>query len=276
MPGRKSKSAPVGVISKVLRIFEVLDRTPAGLQLKDVATQTGLNKSTAHRFLTHLETEGYLFRDSNGAYTLGPKIVRLGSSANFESTLCRLSRPTLENLWKITGETVNLAVLDKSEIVYLDVLESLHTFRLVSTPGMRRPVYCTALGKSILSNIADPQQKDDILAGIHFEAVTSRTITSVVALKRQLARIQKQGFAIDDEEAVTGARCIGAALFDGDGKVVGGISVSGPVVRITRNHLPLFIEEIRKAATEISARLGYRLAHVLEATSSRITRPKRL
>ena len=76
---RKTKVAPVGVVGKVLRILELLDRSPAGLQLKDIARLTDLNKSTAHRFLKHLEGEGYLFRDDSGAYTVGPRLVRFGT-----------------------------------------------------------------------------------------------------------------------------------------------------------------------------------------------------
>ncbi len=257
---KRSKSAPVGVIGKVLRLLELLDRSPAGLQLKEIAEQTGINKSTAHRFLTHLETEGYLFRDGVGTYMLGPKLARLGGGGNFQATLCRICRPTLENLWKITGETVNLAVLDGTDILYLDVMESLHTFRLVSQVGMRRPLYCTALGKSILANTDDAQNKDDLFASIHFDPSTPKTVNNILRLKKDLAGILQRGYAIDDEEAVMGARCVGAAILDADGKAVAGISVSGPVVRVTKERLPMFSAAVLSAAREISARLGHREA----------------
>lgn len=128
----KTKIAPVGVVGKVLLILELLDRSPAGLQLKDIARLTGLNKSTAHRFLKHLESEGYLFRDDSGAYMIGPRLVRFGTGAAYQAMLSRISRPVLEQVWSATGETVNLATLVGQEILYLDVMESLHTFRLVS------------------------------------------------------------------------------------------------------------------------------------------------
>ena len=269
---RKSKSAPVGVIGKVLRLLELLDRSPAGLQLKDIAAQTGINKSTAHRFLAHLESEGYLFRDGRGTYMLGPKLVRLGSGVNFQATLCRLCRPTLENLWKVTGETVNLAVQDGVDILYLDVLESLYTFRLVSQVGMRRPLYATSLGKAILANMADRQRMEDLFAAMHFESTTPKTVTSIARLKKDLSVIAQRGFALDDEEAVTGARCVGAAILDADGKVVAGISVSGPVVRVSRERLPLFSSAVCAAAREISGRLGYRGAPVATPAPARSTR----
>jgi IclR family KDG regulon transcriptional repressor len=258
MRTRKSKSAPVGVIGKVLRVLELLDQSPAGLQLKEVAAKTGINKSTVHRFLTHLEAEAYLFRDVEGTYMLGPKLVRLGSGVNFQATLCNISRPTLEKLRKTTDETVNLAILDGFSILYLDVLESFHTFRLVSQIGMRRTLYCTSLGKAILANMDDERRKEEIFASIQFDPHTSRTLTSVARLKKDLIQTREQGFSLDDEEAVVGARCIGAAIYGSDGKVVGAISVSGPISRVSKERLPFFSSEISKAAHEISWRLGYR------------------
>ena len=110
--GRQSKSAPVGVVSKVLRILEAINGAPTGLQLREIAQLTGINKSTAYRFMAHLEVEGYLFRDETGAYVVGPKLVRLGSGANYQTTIRTISRPVVQNLWKATSETVNLGVLD--------------------------------------------------------------------------------------------------------------------------------------------------------------------
>lgn len=95
---RESKSAPVGVVTKVLRILEALHEAPSGLQLKDVAVQTGINKSTAYRFLAHLEHEGYVFRDSNGAYAIGVRLARLASGSSYQTTLRKLSRPVLQQL----------------------------------------------------------------------------------------------------------------------------------------------------------------------------------
>jgi IclR family KDG regulon transcriptional repressor len=253
---RKLKSAPVGVVGKVLRILEVLDRAPQGLPLKDIADVTALNKSTAHRFVAHLEGAGYLFRDESKAYMIGPKLVRLGSGTTYQTTLCRLSRPVLNRLWKLTGETVNLAVLDGREVFYVDVLESLHTFRLVSQVGARRPLPSTALGKAILSRM-DSAALEDALHGIRFEHSTSKTISSVAQLRKDLALCATRGFALDDEEVVTGARCIGAAIVDANGKVAAGISVSGPVVRLSSEKVPHFSTALRLAADEISRKLGY-------------------
>lgn len=255
MRTRKSRSAPVGVIGKVLQVLELLDRSPDGLQLREISVATGINKSTVHRFLSHLEAEGYLFRDAAGTYMLGPKLARMGSGVRFQTTLCKICRPTLENLRSATDETVNLAVLDGFEIVYLDVLESQNHFRLVFPVGARHSVHCTALGKAILANLQDVQRQEQILSATRFVSYTPRTITSAVRLRKDLIEIRKRGFSLDDEETMIGARCVGAAIFDAAGKVVGGISTAGPISR-AKDRLPLICAEVRKAAAEISSRLG--------------------
>jgi IclR family KDG regulon transcriptional repressor len=272
LPTRKlrSKSAPVGVISKVLRILELLDQSAYGLQLKDIATKTGINKSTAHRFLRHLEAEAYLFRDAAGTYMPGARLARLGTGVSFHTTLCRICRPTLESLRSVTGETVNLAVLDGTEIIYLDVLESQQMFRLVSPVGTRRAAHCTSLGRAIIANLDDERHKEEILSAIQVEPSAARKANGASRLKKTLKQICEQGFSLDDEDTVIGARCVGAAIFGADGSVVGGISVSGPVVRVTRDRLPYFSTEVCKAAREISWKLGLRISKAERATNSPI------
>jgi DNA-binding IclR family transcriptional regulator len=271
MRTKKSKSAPVGVIGKVLRILELLDQSPAGLPLKDVAAKTGINKSTVYRFVSHLEAEAYLFRDAAGTYMLGPKLVRLGSGVNFQATLANICHPTLEKLREATDETVNLAVLDGATVLYLDVLESFHTFRLVSQVGMRRALHSTSLGKAILANIDDDRKVEELLSSIQFNPDTARTFGSIARLKKDLVQTRAQGFSLDDEEAVVGARCVGAAFYGPGGDVLGAISMSGPVSRVSKERLPFFSAEIIKAAREISWRLGYRA----QRTDRRLPKPVR-
>jgi DNA-binding IclR family transcriptional regulator len=253
IPKKKRKSAPVGVITKVLRILELLDRFPDGLQLKDVAEKAGINKSTALRFLCHLERENYLLRDTEGAYMLGLRLVRLGGSKSYEKTLSKISRPVMENLRRITSETVNLAVLEGDNVLYLDVLESPHSFSVVSQVGHVEEMYCTALGKAILAFMDDGPRKDEIFASIRFVSKTPRTLMSLARLKEDLAQTKRQGFAHDDEEAFVGARCIGAPILGSDGNIIGAISVSGPVSRIPRQRLQYYGGLVRQAAKQIAA-----------------------
>jgi IclR family KDG regulon transcriptional repressor len=258
MRKKKMKSPPVGVIRKVLSIFELLDSVPSGLQLNQIAEATSINKSTAHRFLSHLEFEGYLFRDGFSNYMIGTKLSRLGTGASFQSTLSKLARPVMENLRKISGETVNLAVLDGTDVLYIDVLETVHTFRLVTQIGSHLPFYSTSLGKAMVAAIEDSMRLEELLSKVEFEPTTTRSINNLAKLKKQLAVIRRQGYALDDEEAVAGVRCIGAAIHEANGEVVGAISISGPVVRFTSDRVPMLSRELCKSAREISWLLGNR------------------
>lgn len=253
---RKSNAAPVGVLTKVLSIFDLLDRSQDGLQLRAIAEQTKLNKSTAHRFLSHLEGAGYLVRDGAGAYLLGPRLVHLGSGSTYQSTIRKVSRPVLEVLWRDTGETVNLGVLDGNEVLYLDVLESPHSFRLVSRIGARRPIHCTGLGKAILA-WQSASSREELLAAAKLEKLTPHTITRRAEIQTELGRIQRRGYALDDEEVELGARCVASPVFDSSGLVAAALSVSGPTTRMSRARTYQIAEMARKAALEISRQLAY-------------------
>ncbi len=264
---RESKSAPVGVVTKVLRILETLQASTTGLQLKDIALRTGINKSTAYRFLAHLESEGYLFRDDAGAYIVGPKLARLGSGVAYHATLRTVSRPVMQRLWVTTTETVNLGVISGLDVLYLDVLESSHSFRLVSQVGSRRPLHCTALGKAMLAFTSEGEQ-ESALASLRLEKFAPRTITSIAGLRRELKKIGQQGFAVDDEEAGVGSRCVGAPIFDQSGNVAAAISVSGPVTRIDRAKLLQISTAVREGAQMISRNLGCEMERQRSATAA--------
>ena len=217
---------------------------------------TSINKSTAYRFLSHLENEGYVFRDPNGYYTVGPQLAKFGTGESHHATLCRTSAEVLEKLQTDTGETVNLAVLDRTEILYLSVFESRQTFRMVSEIGARRPLYCTALGKAILAYLPPVQQRKSV-AAIRFDRLTPRTVCSVEKLSEDLLRVRRRAYALDDEEAVLGARCIAVPILTHNQKVIGAISISGPVVRITKRRVPTFATLLRTAAEEIARRQSF-------------------
>jgi DNA-binding IclR family transcriptional regulator len=252
---RDSKSAPVGVVGKVLRILEALDNSPTGLQLRQIARQTSIHKSTAYRFLAHLESAGYLFRDDGGAYIIGPRLAQLGAGIAYHATLRKLSRPMLQRMWRTTKETVNLGVLDGHDVVYLDVIESPHMFRMGSQVGMRRPLICTALGKAILAFLP-LEQREEMLASLTFDRVTRRTITDAARLRKELVKILRRGFALDDQETDLGARCIAAPILDGSGKIMAALSISGPIARISRDKIQSFANSAKSAAKDISSRLN--------------------
>ena len=203
-----------------------------------------------------MENEGYIFRDDTGAYTIGLKLIRLGSGRTFQATIRKISRPILQKLSRVTGESVNLAILDGQEVLYLDVIESTHSFRLVSHVGMHRPLYCTALGKVLLANLPE-EESDQVISSINFERFTPHTLTKLDRFKKELLNVRQSGYALDNEEAVLGSRCVAAPIFEEDRKIAAAISVSGPTTRVSPERSRVFGAEARKAARAISARLGY-------------------
>jgi len=274
MPGvaKLNQSATsVGVISKVLRILEALQGSSAGLGLKAICDRTGIHKSTAHRFLKHLERERYLIRTEAGAYLIGPRLSQLSARGKHEATLQAVARPILWELWKSTQETVNLAVLDQGTVLYVDVIESPHEFRLSSRVGTRRSVHVTALGKA-LAAFLPAETRENILSSIAFQPATPRTIGNLVQFRQELEKIRRQGYAVDDEEAVQGARCVSAPILNSDGEPVAAASVSGPVTRVSPNVVGALAGAVTSAARAISAGMGFSQPASGAAASGRRTK----
>ena len=252
----RQPSSPVGVISKVLRILEVLQSSSVGLSLKAICEDTGLNKSTAHRFLKHLECEGYLFCTEAGAYLIGPRLTQMSACASRSATLQAVARPILSELWRSTQETVNLGVLDHGTLLYVDVMESPHEFRLVSRIGMRRSLHVAALGK-VLTAFLPASEYERVIKGVVFQKVTPRTIANMVQLRAELDRVRRQGYAVDNEEALLGCRCISAPILNNDKVAIGALSVSGPVSRVGLAQVPALARQVRVAANAVSTTMGF-------------------
>jgi DNA-binding IclR family transcriptional regulator len=248
------KSKPVGVLTKTFRIIETLQGSASPLTLKEISEQTSIHKSTALRFLTHLETERYVTRDARGAYRVGDKLLQLGARSSFQVHLREAAQEPLRELWRITQETINLGILDGLEVVYLDCLESPQSFRLVANAGTRAAAYRTALGKAMLAHLA-AERRNAVIESLVFRAFTPKTITSPEWFRAELEKIRKRGYAIDDEESVLGVRCLAAPVLNAEQEPIAALSISGPTARMTNGKLPEFAAAIRAAAREISSRL---------------------
>lgn len=251
-----SKPEGVGVIGKVFQILEAIQGSPSGLTLKAICEITRVHKSTAHRFLKHLERDGYVLRTQAGAYMIGPRLSQMGARSNHRVTLQAVARPILWELWKSTGETVNLAVLDQGTVLYVDVLESLHEFRLASRVGIRRPLHATGLGKALAAFMPE-EQRERVLSTVNFQPLTSKTISNMVQFRDELERVRRQGYSQDDEETTLGARCVSAPIFDADKVAVAAVSVSGPVTRVSRELVPSLAAAVVAAAKAVSAAMGF-------------------
>ena len=255
-PQNGSVGASVGVISKVLRILEALQNSTGGLSLKAICDETGVNKSTAHRFLKHLERESYLLRTEAGSYLIGPRLAQMSGCATRSATLQAAARPILADLWRSTQETANLAVLDQGTVLYVDVMVSQHDFRLVSRVGTRRPLHAAGLGK-VLTVFRPASECERLLQDIVFQRATPKTIGNLPQLRAELEKIRHQGYAIDNEEALLGCRCVAAPILNNDRVAIGALSVAGPVTRMSLTQIPALARQVKAAANAVSLGMGF-------------------
>ncbi|MGA7626082.1 MAG: IclR family transcriptional regulator, partial [Candidatus Acidiferrales bacterium] len=213
--------------------------------------------------------EGYLIRAEGGKYLIGPKLSQMGARVDHRATLQAVSRPILSELWKSTRETVNLATLDQGSVLYIEVLESPHEFRLSSRVGTRRSLHATGLGKALAAFLHE-KHREQILSGLNFQAVTPNTIKNLVQFRQELEKVRRNGYAVDDEEATLGARCVSAPILGSDGEAIGAISVSGPTTRVGREQVDALAAAVVHAANTISSAMGFHLENSSRETQRRV------
>jgi IclR family transcriptional regulator, acetate operon repressor len=246
----------VAVLGKALDILETLAEARE-LGLSALADRSGVSKAASFRVLSTLETRGYVAKDPHTRkYRPGPSLIVLSSSLVSGLDLLRSARPVLERLHALFGETVNLGVLSEAQVLYMDMLESPRGLRTAAHVGTRDPLHSTALGKALLAAIPANDARR-LLSGYRRERHTDRTLVSLDALERELTRIRRRGFALDDEENERGARCVGAAVLDNGGQPIAAVSISGPSWRIGDSLVESMGERLVEAARAIEMRMGY-------------------
>lgn len=240
-----------------MRILEVLTGQDS-CGVTELAKQVEMNKSTVYRFLTALKELGYVRQhESTEEYSITLKLFELGSAVVARTELWQEAERSMSRLAQQTGETTHLATLDDGQLVYLHKIESQQNLRvaMMSRVGHTAPVYCTGLGKVLLS-FTDPEVAERMIAETTLHRYTDTTITDHEALKAELETSRARGYAIDYEEHEVGVRCVAAPVFGPNGSLLAALSVSAPSVRLTDERFPEFAELVKAAASEVSARLG--------------------
>jgi DNA-binding IclR family transcriptional regulator len=247
----------IAVLDRALDVLEALAEAADGLPLgvTEIARRVGTTKSAAFRILSNLERRGYVSKDPVTArYALGTRLAYLGERSLGALDLRASARPALEELHRRFGETVNLAVRDDNEVVYVDMIESGHGLRMAARVGSRDYLHSTALGKAILAFLPH-DERDRLLRG-PLPARTARTMTDPDRLRTELGRVRERGVAEDRNENEVGARCLGAPIFDHRGMVIGALSVSAPESRLDDARAELVGDAVRVAAAEVSRQIG--------------------
>ena len=227
----KRRRSGILVLHKMLDILETIRESRSGLGLSDLARAVGLPKPTAYRIVATLEARGYLARQESRRYQLTRKFFDLQQNESAEQALMRAAPPIMEQLVEACRETVNLGILDAAEVVVVSTIESPQSIRMTSKVGNRRYLHSTALGKVLLSGLAE-KEVDRLIRIQGLPRLMPRTLATRQALMAELDLVRKQGFAMDNEENEPGGRCIGAPIVGQDGRIVAALSISAPIFRM--------------------------------------------
>lgn len=244
----------IQVIDRMMSLIDALAAAPAPAGLKALAAATNLHPSTAHRILGVMVQCGFADRIEPGNYRLGMRFLELGNVVRSRIDVREIALPFMRELAQATGETVNLSVRQGDEIMYVErTAENRSMMRVVQMVGARAPLHITAAGKLFLAR-DDAELVRGYAERTGLAAPTPHSIRSLAALGRELADVRRQGYALDQEEAELGVRCIAAGIADDGGQLVAGLSVSAPA---DRQKLAQWTPLVRSTAQRVSRALGY-------------------
>jgi len=254
-PPRDLNRYAVDVVDRAVDVLELLRDVGRPLSLQEISLRLEMVKSSTFRLLCTLERRGYVERlDVNGRYCLGVQWRSFQRGLPAHQPLTEVAVPYMRRLLEQFGETINLGVLREGEVLYLEMLESPHSFRMAAKVGSRSPVHSTALGKAIAAYLLADEV--DALISRGLPPLTPRTVTSPAAWKRELSRTKARGYAVDNGETELDASCLGAPIFVAGGQVIAAISLSGPASRVRAMQVAAARSLVERCAS-ISRALGH-------------------
>lgn len=249
----------IAVIKKAVDLLRLFSHESPTLTFAEIQKRSGLKKTTAYRLLLTLEETGLLERDpETRGYRLGVALFELGSVVMSQMELRKLSRPVLERLARETGETAYLLVRDGYEALCLERVEGTRFLRsLFLDVGKRMPLHMGA-GPRVLLAWCSSQEVDEVISVKGLVAWTPNTIVDPEALRKDLALVREQGYALSLEDVTPAAAALGMPVFDHRGQVVGAISISGLYLHFRGSQLQEYLNHLRLASNELSRKLGWR------------------
>ncbi|MGA9041049.1 MAG: IclR family transcriptional regulator [Terriglobales bacterium] len=251
------RTPSVPAVQRAFLILDFLARSRRGATISQLTRALHLPKSTSHALLITLERCGYAQRDPRGGrYRLGLRLYGLANVALSGIGLREQAAPFLRQLAERTRSTVHMAVLEDGEAVLIEKIApvGMPVPRIATWEGKRMGLHCTALGKALLTYIAESEM-EKLVKKQGLLRHNENTVVSLTKLKDQCASIRRMGYSIDDEEEEIGVRCIGAPVFDGTQKVVAAVSIAGTTTQLSE--ISPFAAMVKKTATAISAHLGF-------------------
>jgi DNA-binding IclR family transcriptional regulator len=235
----------IQVLARAFSLLDVLAAHTDPVPLKELSARTGLHPSTAHRILNDLTEGRFVDRPEAGSYRLGMRLLELGNLVKARLDVRDAAIGPMRELHKLTHQPVNLSVRQGDEIVYIERTYSERSgMQVVRAVGGRAPLHLTSVGKLFLAH-DEPQR---------VRAYATRTgLTELPSLERDLEKVRRTAVARDDEELELGVRCMAAGIYDDQGRLVAGLSISAPADRLEET----WLERVKDTASRISAALGH-------------------
>jgi DNA-binding IclR family transcriptional regulator len=245
----------LSTVDHALSVIEYLaDRDEAGIS--EISRDLGLAPSTTHRLIASLASREYMVQNpKTKRYRLGIKIFQLGSSVSNRFGIRQAALINMEKLAIESGETVNLGILDRTNVIYLEKILNDDPIRIELQVGHAVPAHCTGLGKAILAYLP-PDKLQSLLTSIQFEKRTKNTISNGDVLQAELIKIRKRGYALDHGELIEGIHCIAVPVFSQNNSVVAAISIAGPSFRMDSRRVKELVPLIKRAADDTSKYIG--------------------
>ena len=246
----------VASVEKAVALLNAIAASENGMSVTELSRSLGYGVSATYHLLNTLRQQEYLQQDAQTRrYNIGLGIFRLHALAQRQNTLPSIVQPYLDELSNVCGETSNLMVLQDEEAVYIAQSESSHMIKMFTQIGARVPYYCTGGGKVILAYLPDEVQGLYIKRA-RFIPFTKHTLSDKKSLERELKKIRRQGYSIDNEEREEGVTCIAAPVFNAAGTPIAAISVSGPTYRLEQRGQDKLIGYVLQSAKKLSVRMG--------------------
>ena len=246
----------IQVIERMFALIDVLASREEAISLKEISEKTGLHPSTTHRILNDLATGRFVDRPEAGNYRLGMRLLELGNLVKSRLNVRDAALGPMRELHNLTQQPVNLSMRQGDEIVYVERAYSERSgMQVVRAIGGRAPLHLTSVGKLFLA-ADEPQRVRAYATRTGLAGHTRNSITQLPELERELSRARQYGIARDNEELELGVRCMAAGIYDDQGRLVAGLSISAPADRLDES----WMSKLQATATEISLALGYRRA----------------
>jgi len=229
-------SESVRAVDRALDVLLCFTNQTPELTMTQIAEQVGIHKSTAHRLLATLEIKRFIQRDPNtGIYRLGIRLLQMAYLTLEQNDLRRLAVPFMHHLCDLYEENIDLAVLDDTDVVFVNILEGPRRVKLAAAIGQRLPAFATASGKAIFGFMPEKQVRRILDRGM--PQLTQYTINSPEGLFANLASIREKGFAISEQELEEQINAVAAPIFDPQNQPIGSIAIAGPAYRLTRERM---------------------------------------